>query len=142
MQCRFYVSILPPLGCKSKISNACKLTMRFVGVDQAFSSVLYLETFLRMGTKSLRRILLSSRVASVLSLSVIQLVPNIKVTRFWIETAHKKLNWKVPSLLRITMDVLDDTLDDGCCFHETLARGDILVCNNANIAHGRGMPFK
>ncbi len=53
--------------------------------------------------------------------------------RYWIESAHKKMNWKVPTLLRIAMDVLDDTLDKGCCFHKSLERGDILICNNAVI---------
>ena len=57
--------------------------------------------------------------------------------RFWIESAHKKMHWKVPTLLRIAMDCLDDTLDKGCCFNESLERGDIIICNNACVAHGR-----
>lgn len=57
--------------------------------------------------------------------------------RHWIETAHKKMRWGVPTLLRIAMDVLDDTLDKGCCFRKCLERGDILMCNNAIVAHGR-----
>ena len=53
--------------------------------------------------------------------------------RFWIESAHKKMHWRVPTLLRIAMDVLDDSLDKGCCFHEALEQGDMLICNNACI---------
>jgi len=57
--------------------------------------------------------------------------------RFWIESAHKKMHWKLPTLLRIAMDVLDDTLDEGCCFHERLSRGEIIICNNSCVAHAR-----
>lgn len=59
--------------------------------------------------------------------------------RFWIESAHKKMHWKVPTLLRIAMDVLDDTLDKGCCFNESLERGDIIICNNACVVSGIGL---
>ncbi|KAK1737226.1 methyltransferase domain-containing protein [Skeletonema marinoi] len=57
--------------------------------------------------------------------------------RHWIETAHQKVHWRLPTMLRIAMDVLDDTLTEGCCFHERLERGDILICNNSCVAHGR-----
>jgi SAM-dependent methyltransferase len=57
--------------------------------------------------------------------------------RHWIETAHQKVNWRLPTMLRIAMDVLDDTLTEGCCFYERLERGDILICNNSCVAHGR-----
>ena len=53
--------------------------------------------------------------------------------RHWIESAHQKMHWKVPTLLRIAMDILDDTLTEGCCFHEPLERGDVLICNNATV---------
>lgn len=59
--------------------------------------------------------------------------------RFWIESAHKKMHWKVPTLLRIAMDVLDDTLDKGCCFNESLERGDIIICNNACVVSEIGL---
>ena len=57
--------------------------------------------------------------------------------RHWIETGHEKTFWKVPTLLKIAMDVLDDHLDDICCFHQALERGDIVFANNAMIAHAR-----
>ena len=57
--------------------------------------------------------------------------------RHWIETGHEKTFWKVPTLLKIAMDVLDDHLDDNCCFHQALERGDIIFSNNAMIAHAR-----
>lgn len=60
--------------------------------------------------------------------------------RHWIESSHKKMHWKVPTLLRIAMDVLDDTLDKGCCYHERLERGDILICNNAVIVSETTFP--
>ena len=59
--------------------------------------------------------------------------------RFWIESAHKKMHWKVPTLLRIAMDVLDDTLDKGCCFNESLERGDIIICNNSCVVSDIGL---
>lgn len=57
--------------------------------------------------------------------------------RHWIETGHEKTYWKVPTLLKIAMDVLDDHLDDNCCFHQALERGDIIFSNNAMLAHAR-----
>lgn len=57
--------------------------------------------------------------------------------RHWIETAHEKVDWRLPTILRIAMDILDDTLTEGCCFYERLERGDILICNNSCVAHGR-----
>ena len=57
--------------------------------------------------------------------------------RHWIETGHDKTFWKVPTLLKIAMDVLDDHLDDACCFHQSLERGDMIFANNAMLAHAR-----
>lgn len=57
--------------------------------------------------------------------------------RHWIETGHDKTFWKVPTLLKIAMDVLDDHLDDACCFHQSLERGDMVFANNAMLAHAR-----
>ena len=57
--------------------------------------------------------------------------------RHWIETGHEKTNWKVPTLLKIAMDILDDKLDEECCFHQALERGDMIFANNAMIAHAR-----
>ena len=53
--------------------------------------------------------------------------------RHWIETAHKKMHWRVPTLLRVAMDVLDDMPNEVCRFHERLKGGDILMCNNACV---------
>ena len=84
-----------------------------------------------------------SRAASIISLrmsynsypiyDVQQDRLRFRYMRHWIESSHKKMCWKVPTMLRIAMDVLDDTLDQGCCFHGSLERGDILICNNAAI---------
>jgi len=57
--------------------------------------------------------------------------------RFWIETGHLKTGWKVPVLLKIAMDMLDDQLDAETCFHEALIRGDMIFANNSIIAHAR-----
>ncbi len=57
--------------------------------------------------------------------------------RYWIETGHAKTGWKVPTFLRIAMDLLDDKLDKACVFHEALERGDIIFANNAMLAHAR-----
>eukprot|EP00985_Skeletonema_marinoi_P001851 scaffold751_cov101-Skeletonema_marinoi.AAC.2 len=57
--------------------------------------------------------------------------------RHWIETGHEKTFWKVPTLLKIAMDVLDDHLDDACCFHQALERGEMIFANNAMLAHAR-----
>ncbi len=57
--------------------------------------------------------------------------------RHWINTGHSKTGWKVPTLLRIAMDILDDKLDEGCVFHEILKRGDMIFANNAMLAHAR-----
>ncbi len=57
--------------------------------------------------------------------------------RYWIETGHAKTGWKVPTLLRVAMDVLDDRLDNSCVFHRALERGDIIFANNAMLAHAR-----
>ena len=88
-----------------------------------------------------------SRAASIMSLrisynsypiyDVQQDRMRFRYMRFWIDSAHKKMHWKVPTLLRIAMDMLDDTLDKGCCFDQSLGRGDIIICNNSSVAHGR-----
>eukprot|EP00569_Conticribra_weissflogii_P003736 CAMPEP_0171330372 /NCGR_PEP_ID=MMETSP0878-20121228/1957_1 /TAXON_ID=67004 /ORGANISM="Thalassiosira weissflogii, Strain CCMP1336" /LENGTH=1114 /DNA_ID=CAMNT_0011830647 /DNA_START=649 /DNA_END=3993 /DNA_ORIENTATION=- len=57
--------------------------------------------------------------------------------RHWIETGHEKTFWKVPTFLRIAMDILDDHLDEACCFHQALERGDMIFANNAMLAHAR-----
>lgn len=57
--------------------------------------------------------------------------------RHWINTGHSKTGWKVPTLLRISMDLLDDGLDNGCVFHKALERGDMIFANNAMLAHAR-----
>jgi hypothetical protein len=57
--------------------------------------------------------------------------------RHWIETGHEKTFWKVPTLLKIAMDILDDHLDDACVFHQALERGDMIFANNAMLAHAR-----
>jgi len=62
---------------------------------------------------------------------------SFRYMRHWIETGHEKTFWKVPTLLKIAMDVLDDHLDDACCFHQALERGDMIFANNAIIAHAR-----
>lgn len=57
--------------------------------------------------------------------------------RYWIETGHNKTGWKVPTFLRIAMNILDDKLDEECVFHDALERGDIIFANNAMLAHAR-----
>ena len=57
--------------------------------------------------------------------------------RHWIETGHEKTFWKIPTFLRIAMDILDDHLDEACCFHQALERGDMIFANNAMLAHAR-----
>ena len=61
--------------------------------------------------------------------------------RHLIETGHMKTKWKVPTLLRIAMDILDDKLNEACVFHDTLGRGDMIFTNNAMLAHARD-PFE
>ncbi len=57
--------------------------------------------------------------------------------RHWIITGHRKGCFRVPTLLRIAMDILDDTLDKDCLFNKALERGDMVFSNNAIIAHAR-----
>ncbi len=137
------------VGGKSKVSNACN----------AFDSISRMPNFLmnellrpvsrdilEKGKGNQRRLSMSSqmsRAAPVLSLrigynsypifEVQQDRMRFRYMRHWIESSHMKMRWRVPTLLRIAMDVLDDALDEGCCFHKSLARGDILICNNACI---------
>jgi len=62
---------------------------------------------------------------------------SFRYMRHWIETGHEKTFWKVPTLLKIAMDILDDHLDDACVFHQALERGDMIFANNAMLAHAR-----
>ncbi len=57
--------------------------------------------------------------------------------RHWIETGHEKTSWKVPTLLKIAMDLLDDKLDEECCFRRRLKSGEIMFGNNSIMAHAR-----
>ena len=57
--------------------------------------------------------------------------------RHWIETGHEKIGWKVPTLLKIAMDILDNKLDHYCCFNQALSRGEMMFGNNAMLAHAR-----
>lgn len=57
--------------------------------------------------------------------------------RHWIETGHQKTFWKIPTLLKIAMDILDDELDNYRSFSKALERGDIIYGNNAVLAHSR-----
>lgn len=57
--------------------------------------------------------------------------------RHWIETGHEKTCWKIPTLLKIAMDILDDELDNYRSFSKALERGDIIYGNNAVLAHSR-----
>lgn len=62
---------------------------------------------------------------------------SFRYMRHWIETGHEKTFWKIPTFLRIAMDILDDHLDAACCFHQALERGDMIFANNAMLAHAR-----
>ena len=57
--------------------------------------------------------------------------------RHWIETGHEKTKWRVPTLLRISMDLLDDQLNEECCFNQRLNSGEIIFANNSILAHAR-----
>jgi len=57
--------------------------------------------------------------------------------RYWIETAHQKVNWPISPLLTLAMDLLDAQLDQGCCFEEALQPGDMIYSNNMIVAHAR-----
>lgn len=141
------------VGGKSKITNACN----------AFDSVEHILPKFMMHelTRPIPRDILEngkgrgndnvgtqlSRTKSIMRLRISYNSYPIYVTqkgrirfrymRHWIETAHEKVHWRLPTMLRIAMDVLDDTLTEGCCFYERLERGDILICNNSCVAHGR-----
>mmetsp|Transcript_52 Transcript_52/g.67 ORF Transcript_52/g.67 Transcript_52/m.67 type:complete len:1119 (+) Transcript_52:229-3585(+) len=141
------------VGGKSKISNACNA---FDKVENALPKFLMHEL-----TRPVPRDILEngkgrgndnfgtqlSRTESIMHLRISYNSYPIYVTkkdrirfrymRHWIETAHQKVHWRLPTMLRIAMDVLDDTLTEGCCFYERLERGDILICNNSCVAHGR-----
>lgn len=57
--------------------------------------------------------------------------------RFWIETAHRKVNWPISPLLKVGMDLLDEELDNSCCFNESMEPGDMIYDNNMIVAHAR-----
>lgn len=57
--------------------------------------------------------------------------------RYWIETGHKKAGYRVPSLLQIAMDLLDEQLDKECTFDRKLEPGEMIFVNNALLAHNR-----
>jgi hypothetical protein len=140
-------------GGKLRISNACDVYDRLNGKTPKF---LMYEL-----TRSIPRDVLENGngkgtlgVSSTLSRSSALLSMRIKYNsypifvvngsrmrfrymRHWIETGHKKAFWTVPTLLRVAMDVLDDSLDDGCCFNEALGRGDMIFTNNSLVAHAR-----
>jgi alpha-ketoglutarate-dependent taurine dioxygenase len=139
---------------KSKVSNACNAHDSLsLSIPQFMMNELHrpvCRDILENGKGNRRRLSMRSKLSradSVMSLrisynsypifDVQQGRMRFRYMRHWIESAHKKMHWKVPTLLRIAMDALDDTLDRGCCFHESLERGDILICNNACVAHGR-----
>ena len=141
------------VGGKSKVSNACN---SFDSIESVFPKFMMHEL-----TRPIPRDVLEkgkgrgndnvgtqlSRTESMLHLRIsynsypIYVVKEgrmrFRYMRHWIETAHKKVYWRLPTLLRIAMDVLDDTLTEGCCFDERLTRGDILICNNSCVAHAR-----
>ena len=57
--------------------------------------------------------------------------------RHWIETGHHKTNWRIPTLLKIALDLLDDQLDEECCFSQRINTGQIFFGNNSILAHAR-----
>ena len=141
------------VGGKSKVSNACN---SFDSIESVFPKFMMheltrpiprdvLENGKGRGKDNVGTML--SRTESILHLRIsynsypIYVVKEgrmrFRYMRHWIETAHKKVRWRLPTLLRIAMDVLDDTLTEGCCFNERLGRGDILICNNSCVAHAR-----
>lgn len=138
------------LGGKSKISNACNaydiLSYRMPKflMNELLRPIP--RDILENGKgneKELNMRFQMSRADSIMPLRIcynsypiFAIQPNrlkFRYMRYWIETAHNKMGWKIPTLLKISMDVLDDTLDEECCFHERLERGDIIMCNNALI---------
>ncbi len=61
--------------------------------------------------------------------------------RYWINTGHRKAKLKVPTLLQIAMDLLDEQLDQSRCLDRQLTSGEMIFVNNAILAHNR-TPFK
>jgi len=141
------------VGGKSKVSNACNAYDLISHMPRFLMNELHRPVprdILENGKGNKKCLSMSdqlSRADSIMSLrisynsypifDVQQDRMRFRYMRHWIESSHEKMRWKVPTFLRIAMDVLDDALDKGCCFHESLERGDILICNNACIAHGR-----
>ena len=138
------------VGGRSKISNACNA---YDEISRRMPKFLLNELhrpvardILENGKGNKRRLSISSMLSRTDSIMPLRISYNsypiydvrqgrmrFRYMRHWIETAHKKMHWRVPTLLRVAMDVLDDTLNEGCCFHERLERGDILMCNNACV---------
>lgn len=144
-------------GGKSKISNACDAYDAMLGTPKFIMHELLrpicrdiLENATSDKAKGSLRMSMRSQLGREESLMSLRISYNsypiyevkhdrlrFRYMRHWIETAHRKMSWQVPTLLRIAMDMLDDELDKRCCFHDALERGDILICNNGCIAHGR-----
>ena len=57
--------------------------------------------------------------------------------RYWINTGHIKAEMKVPVLLQIAMDLLDDQLDQCRSFDRQLEPGEMIFVNNSILAHNR-----
>ncbi len=57
--------------------------------------------------------------------------------RFWIETAHEKVGWKISPLLCIAMDCLDDALNSFQCYQQVMSPGEMVFVNNCQFAHAR-----
>lgn len=137
------------IGGRSKVSNACNAYDAVSHMPKFILNELHRPVsrdILENGKGNAQHLSMSdqlSRADSIMSLRmsynsypIFDVQPNrmrFRYMRHWIESSHKKMHWKVPTLLQIAMDVLDDTLDEGCCFHERLERGDILICNNACV---------
>jgi len=140
-------------GGKSKISNACNAYDAMSSMPKFLMNELLrpvARDILENGSGNKRRLSARSQLSRADSIMSLRISYNsypifvvqqdrmrFRYMRHWIESAHKKMHWRVPTLLRIAMDILDDTLDKGCCFHQSLNRGDVLICNNSCIAHGR-----
>ena len=140
------------IGGKSRVSNACNAYDSISHMPKFFMNELHrplCRDILESGKGNKTRpsmMDVMTRVASIMSLRVCynsypifdvqQDRIRFRYMRHWIESAHQKMHWNVPTLLKIAMDVLDDALDEGCCFHERLGRGDMLMCNNACVVSG------
>ena len=57
--------------------------------------------------------------------------------RYWIETGHDKAGFKIPTLLSIALDMLDEQLDKERYFNRKLEPGEMIFVNNSLLAHNR-----